>query len=156
MEDNQLIEAALATGDGQLAVATIQSKIAFVRNQQILLDRDLAKLYGVDVSQMNRQVKRNIERFPDDFMFQLTQEEYKVLKCQNGISNKRGGDRRLPYAFTEQGIAMLSGLLRSEIAIAANIVIMRAFVAMRRFLSANAQIFQRLDRIEIQQLEHKQ
>lgn len=156
MEDNQHIEAALATGDGQLAVATIQSKIAFVRNQQILLDRDLAKLYGVDVSQMNRQVKRNIERFPDDFMFQLTQEEYKVLKCQNGISNKRGGDRRLPYAFTEQGIAMLSGLLRSEIAIAANIVIMRAFVAMRRFLSANAQIFQRLDRIEIQQLEHKQ
>lgn len=96
MEDNQHIEAALATGDGQLAVATIQSKIAFVRNQQILLDRDLAKLYGVDVSQMNRQVKRNIERFPDDFMFQLTQEEYKVLKCQNGISNKRGGNRSLP------------------------------------------------------------
>ncbi len=122
----------------------------------MLLDRDLAKLYGVEVSQMNRQVKRNIERFPSDFMFQLTKEEYDSLKCQNGISNQRGGDRRLPYAFTEQGIAMLSGLLRSEVAIQTNIMIMRAFVAMRRFLSANAQIFQRLDRIEIQQLEDKQ
>jgi hypothetical protein len=127
-----------------------------VRDQQVLLDRDLAKLYGVEVSQMNRQVKRNIERFPSDFMFQLTKEEYDSLKCQNGISNQRGGDRRLPYAFTEQGIAMLSGLLRSEVAIQTNIMIMRAFVAMRRFLSANAQIFQRLDRIEIQQLEDKQ
>jgi hypothetical protein len=142
--------------DNNLTVTTIQSKIALVRDQQVLLDRDLAKLYGVEVSQMNRQVKRNIERFPSDFMFQLTKEEYDSLKCQNGISNQRGGDRRLPYAFTEQGIAMLSGLLRSEVAIQTNIMIMRAFVAMRRFLSANAQIFQRLDRIEIQQLEDKQ
>lgn len=141
--------------DNKLTVTTIQSKIALVRNQQVLLDRDLAKLYGVEVSQMNRQVKRNIERFPSDFMFQLTKEEYDSLKCQNGISNQRGGDRRLPYAFTEQGIAMLSGLLRSEVAIQTNIMIMRAFVAMRRFLSANAQIFQRLDRIEVQQLEDK-
>jgi len=142
--------------DNNLTVTTIQSKIALVRDQQVLLDRDLAKLYGVEVSQMNRQVKRNIERFPSDFMFQLTKEEYDSLKCQNGISNQRGGDRRLPYAFTEQGIAMLSGLLRSEVAIQTNIMIMRAFVAMRRFLSANAQIFQRLDRIEIKQLEDKQ
>ena len=142
--------------DNNLTVTTIQSKIPLVRDQQVLLDRDLAKLYGVEVSQMNRQVKRNIERFPSDFMFQLTKEEYDSLKCQNGISNQRGGDRRLPYAFTEQGIAMLSGLLRSEVAIQTNIMIMRAFVAMRRFLSANAQIFQRLDRIEIQQLEDKQ
>ena len=142
--------------DNNLTVTTIQSKIALVLDQQVLLDRDLAKLYGVEVSQMNRQVKRNIERFPSDFMFQLTKEEYDSLKCQNGISNQRGGDRRLPYAFTEQGIAMLSGLLRSEVAIQTNIMIMRAFVAMRRFLSANAQIFQRLDRIEIQQLEDKQ
>ena len=141
--------------DNNLTVTTIQSKIALVRNQQVLLDRDLAKLYGVEVSQMNRQVKRNIERFPSDFMFQLTKEEYVGLKCQNGISNQRGGDRRLPYAFTEQGIAMLSGLLRSEVAIQTNIMIMRAFVAMRRFLSANSQIFQRLDRIEIQQIEDK-
>lgn len=141
--------------DNNLTVTTIQSKIALVRNQQVLLDRDLAKLYGVEVSQMNRQVKRNIERFPSDFMFQLTKEEYVSLKCQNGISNQRGGDRRLPYAFTEQGIAMLSGLLRSEVAIQTNIMIMRAFVAMRRFLSANSQIFQRLDRIEIQQIEDK-
>lgn len=89
-------------------------------------------------------------------MFQLTKDEYDSLKCQNGISNQRGGDRRLPYAFSEQGIAMLSGLLRSEVAIQANILIMRAFVAMRRFLTANAQIFQRLDRIEVKQLEDSQ
>lgn len=137
-------------------ISIIQGKIALIRGQQVLIDRDLAQLYGVDIAQMNRQVKRNIERFPDDFMFQLTKDEYDSLKCQFGISNQRGGDRRLPHAFTEQGIAMLSGLLRSEIAIQANILIMRAFVAMRRFLTANAQIFQRLDRIEVKQLENSQ
>ena len=97
------------------------------------MDRDLAALYDVETSQLNRQVKRNIQRFPEDFMFQLTKEEVKSLKCQNGISNTRGGDRYLPYVFTEQGVSMLSGLLRSETAIQANILIMRAFVAMRRF-----------------------
>ncbi|MBR1882479.1 MAG: ORF6N domain-containing protein [Muribaculaceae bacterium] len=147
---------ALLAADNNVAVASIQGKIALVRGQHVLIDRDLAQLYGVEVSQMNRQVKRNIERFPEDFMFQLSKEEYESLKCQNGISNGRGGDRRLPNAFTEQGIAMLSGLLRSEIAIQTNILIMRAFVAMRRFLSANAQIFQRLDRIEVKQLEDSQ
>ncbi|HAO63537.1 MAG TPA: hypothetical protein DCQ91_06055 [Porphyromonadaceae bacterium] len=142
--------------DNQLAVPTIQSKIALIRDQQVLLDRDLARFYGVEVSQMNRQVKRNIERFPEDFMFQLTKAENEALKCQYGISKQRGGDRRLPYAFTEQGVAMLSGLLRSEVAIAANIMIMRAFVTMRRFLTMNAQIYQRLDRIEGQQLMDNQ
>lgn len=139
-----------------MAVPTIQSKIALIRDQQVLLDRDLARFYGVEVSQMNRQVKRNIERFPEDFMFQLTKAENEALKCQYGISKQRGGDRRLPYAFTEQGVAMLSGLLRSEVAIAANIMIMRAFVTMRRFLTMNAQIYQRLDRIEGQQLMDNQ
>lgn len=120
------------------------------------MDRDLAALYDVETSQLNRQVKRNIQRFPEDFMFQLTKEKVKSLKCQNGISNTRGGDRYLPYVFTEQGVSMLSGLLRSETAIQANILIMRAFVAMRRFLVANAQIFQRLDRLDRKQLENEQ
>ena len=153
MEEKQNIKVGVSpTIDNQLAVPTIQSKIALIRDQQVLLDRDLARFYGVEVSQMNRQVKRNIERFPEDFMFQLTKAENEALKCQYGISKQRGGDRRLPYAFTEQGVAMLSGLLRSEVAIAANIMIMRAFVTMRRFLTMNAQIYQRLDRIEGQKL----
>ena len=157
MEEKQNIKVGVSpTIDNQLAVPTIQSKIALIRDQQVLLDRDLARFYGVEVSQMNRQVKRNIERFPEDFMFQLTKAENDALKCQYGISKQRGGDRRLPYAFTEQGVAMLSGLLRSEVAIAANIMIMRAFVTMRRFLTLNAQIYQRLDRIEGQQLMDNQ
>ena len=157
MEEKQNIKVGVSpTIDNQLAVPTIQSKIALIRDQQALLDRDLARFYGVEVLQMNRQVKRNIERFPEDFMFQLTKAENEALKCQYGISKQRGGDRRLPYAFTEQGVAMLSGLLRSEVAIAANIMIMRAFVTMRRFLTMNAQIYQRLDRIEGQQLMDNQ
>lgn len=157
MEEKQNIKVGVSpTIDNQLAVPTIQSKIALIRDQQVLLDRDLARFYGVEVSQMNRQVKRNIERFPEDFMFQLTKAENEALKCQYGISKQRGGDRRLPYAFTEQGVAMLSGLLRSEVAIAANMMIMRAFVTMRRFLTMNAQIYQRLDRIEGQQLMDNQ
>lgn len=137
-----------------LSQSTIETLITSIRGVQVILDRDLAALYQEEVSQMNRQVKRNINRFPADFMFQLTKEEYDSLKCQNGISNLRGGDRRaLPYAFTEQGVSMLSGLLRSDKAIEINILIMRAFVSMRRFLVANAQVFQRLDRIEYKQLE---
>ena len=118
----------------------------------MILDRDLARLYHVDTSQLNRQVKRNIERFPEDFMFQLTKEEISDLKCQNGTSSWGGDRRALPHAFTEQGISMLSGLLRSEVAINANIAIMRAFVAMRRFLSANAGMFQRIERLEQHQM----
>lgn len=131
-------------------VALIQSKIYTCREQQVILDRDLAKLYSVEVSQMNRQVKRNIERFPDDFMFQLTKEEWNDLKCHFGISSlsAHGGDRAIPYAFTEQGVAMLSGLLRSTIAIETNILIMRAFVSMRRFVTANAGLFQRVETLE--------
>ena len=131
----------------------IEQRIFVVRNQQVIMDRDLAALYEVETSQLNRQVKRNIQRFPEDFMFQLTKEEVESLKCQNGISKSRGGDRYLPYVFTEQGVSMLSGLLRSETAMQVNILIMRAFVAMRRFLVANAQIFQRLDRLNRKQLK---
>ena len=135
----------------------IENLIITVRGEQVLIDRDLATIYQVEVKQMNRQVKRNIERFPEDFMFRLTKEEYYSLKCHFGTSNTRGGDHRaLPYAFTQQGIGMLSGLLRSHIAIDKNIRIMRAFVNMRRYLLANSNILQRLDRVEIKQLETKQ
>lgn len=130
---------------------TIQSRIYNIRGMQVMIDRDLAEMYGVETAQLNRQVKRNIERFPDDFMFQLTKDEFEILKCQNGISSWGGDRRALPHAFTEQGLAMLSGILRSETAIRANIVIMRAFVAMRRFLSANAGLYQRIENIEARQ-----
>lgn len=135
----------------------IQSRIFTIRGVQVMLDRDLAKLYEIEPSQMNRQVKRNLNRFPSDFMFQLTKEEWNGLKCQNGISNSRGGDRRnLPYAFTEQGVSMLSGILRSQIAIQMNINIMRAFVAMRRFIASNAGMFQRIESLERHQIETDQ
>ena len=142
---------------GTPSVNDIEKLILTIRGVQVLIDRDLAFLYQVEVKQMNRQVKRNIERFPEDFMFQLTKEEYNGLKCHFGTSNERGGDRRaLPYAFTQQGIGMLSGLLRSQVAIDTNIKIMRAFVGMQRYIAASLEIFQRLDRVELQQLENKQ
>ena len=122
-----------------------------IRGVQVMLDRDLAALYGVETGALNRQVKRNEERFPGDFMFRLSAEEWVNLKCQNGISSW-GGDRQLPYAFTENGIAMLSSVLRSSIAIGVNIRIMRAFSAMRRFMLANAQVFQRMEAVEKRQL----
>jgi hypothetical protein len=131
----------------------IEKQIILLRGKQVILDRDLARLYEVEVSQMNRQVKRNMERFPDDFMFQITKEELNGLKCQNGISNSRGGDRSLPYAFTEQGVSMLAGLLRSSIAINANIAIIRAFTAMRKLITYNSDYFSRMERIEARQLE---
>lgn len=130
----------------------IENLIYVVRNRQVMFDRDLAKLYQVETGQLNRQVKRNIERFPSDFMFQLTKEEMAILKCQNGIASW-GGDRHFPYAFTENGVAMLSGILRSETAVDVNIRIMRAFTAMRHFLANNVQLFQRLSNIEYHQIE---
>lgn len=137
-------------------VQDIEKLIVTLRGKQVLLDRDLAYLYQVEVKQMNRQVKRNIERFPEDFLFQLTKEEYDSLKCQIGTSNERGGDRRaLPYAFTQQGIGMLSGLLRSQVAINTNIKIMRAFVGMQSYITASMGILQRLDRMELQQFDNK-
>ncbi|MFH1440752.1 MAG: ORF6N domain-containing protein [Candidatus Omnitrophota bacterium] len=109
----------------------IAAKILIIRGKRVILDRDLAKLYEVDTSQLTRQVKRNIDRFPEDFMFQLTKEEVKNLMCQFGISSW-GGTRKLPYAFTEQGIAMLSGVLYSKRAIQVNIQIMRAFIQLKK------------------------
>ena len=129
----------------------IQALIKPIRGVQVILDRDVARLYGVATGALNRQVKRNEERFPEDFMFRLSAEEWDNLKCQIGISSW-GGDRQLPYAFTENGIAMLSSVLRSPTAIEANIRIMRAFSAMRRFLLANAQMFQRIEAVEKRQI----
>ncbi len=133
----------------------IQSMIKTVRGQQVMLDRDLATLYGVENRVLNQAVKRNVERFPEDFMFQLNKAEDDDLKSQN-VTSSWGGRRKLAYAFTEQGIAMLSSVLRSPMAIDVNIRIMRAFVAMRRFIISNAQLFQRLETIEYHQLEMKQ
>lgn len=130
----------------------IEDCIHTLRGVQIMLDKDLAQLYGVETKQLNRQVKRNIERFPRDFMFQLTAEEFRNMRCHFGTSSW-GGTRTMPYAFTENGIAMLSGVLRSPAAIRTNIRIMRAFTTMRRFLAANNQIFQRLETVEYKQLE---
>ena len=117
-----------------------------------MLDYDLAELYGVETKQLKRQVKRNMRRFPSDFMIEISERDMKSLRCQFGTSN-RGGDRYGAYAFTEQGIAMLSSILRSERAIDVNIRIMRAFVAMRRFVSDHAGLVQRVGAIELKQLE---
>ena len=136
-------------------IIDIKPMIRVIRGQQVMIDRDLALLYGVETRVLNQAVKRNSERFPDDFMFQLSKEDVEILKSQN-VTSSWGGDRRLPYAFSEQGIAMLSSVLKSQTAVDVNIRIMRAFVSMRRFIATNAQLFQRLETIEYHQLEMKQ
>jgi len=127
----------------------IEKAIYLIRGEKVMLDRDLASLYGVETGALNRAVKRNLQRFPPDFMFQLTTEESDFLRCQIGISKKgRGGRRFLPYVFTEQGVAMLSSVLNSERAILVNIEIMRAFVKLRQMLASNAELSRRLDELE--------
>ena len=122
----------------------IEDRIFTIRGKQVMLDRDLAQLYQVETKQLNRAVKRNIERFPPDFMFQMTAEE--CSRCQIGTLNIKQGQniKYMPYAFTEYGIAMLSGVLRSESAISANIRIMRAFAEMRKDISAAHYVFKQL------------
>ena len=118
---------------------TIENRIFTIRGLKVMLDSDLAMLYEVETKYLNRIVKRNLKRFPEDFMFQLTPDEFKILRCQFVTSNKsQGGRQYLPYVFTEQGIAMLSGLLNSDVAIFANIQIMRAFVALRQYAIAQS------------------
>ena len=142
----------LVTNRDQLVVMdNIESLIIVIRGQQVMLDKDLATLYGVETRVLNQTVKRNIERFPDDFRFELSREE--CLRSQIVISNGRGGNRYSTYAFTEQGVAMLSSVLRSKTAIEVNIQIMRAFVSMRHFMVNNASVFSRLETIEYHQLE---
>ena len=133
----------LVTNCDQLVVVdNIESLIKVIRGQQVMLDKDLTTLYGVATRVLNQTVKRNIERFPDDFRFELSREE--CLRSQIVISNGRGGNRYSTYAFTEQGVAMLSSVLRSQTAIEVNIQIMRAFVSMRHFMVNNASVFSRL------------
>jgi hypothetical protein len=131
----------------------IRALVYVIRGQQVMLDSDLARLYQVETKAFNQAVKRNLARFPDNFRFQLTQEENDSLRSQNVTSNGRGGRRYLPYAFSEQGIAMLSGVLRSDVAVQVSIRIMNTFVEMRRFISNNAMLFDKISHMELKQLE---
>ena len=131
----------------------IKRLIYTVRGRQVMLDSDVAMLYEYTTKNINKAVKRNIERFPDDFCFQLTEDEFKYLRFQIGTSNKnvkvdRGGRRYLPYVFTEQGIAMLAGVLKNEIAVSVSINIIKSFIEMRKLLSSNIDIFERVTNIE--------
>ena len=133
----------------------IQNRIYTLRDVQVMLDKDLAIFYGVKPIRLREQVKRNIKRFPSDFMFQLTEEEVDFMVSQNAIPSRQYLGGSLPFVFTEQGVATISSVLTSERAIEVNIQIMRAFVAMRRFIASNAKIFQRLDTVERKQIEYK-
>ena len=120
----------------------------FVRGEKVFLDADLAMLYGVETSALNRAVKRNPDRFPADFMFQLDAQEWENLRCQIGISSSHGGRRATPYAFTEQGVAMLSSVLTATQAVQVNIAIMRTFVQLRRLMDNNRDLARRIDSLE--------
>ena len=133
----------------------IKSMIYVVRGQQVMLDSDISMLYQVDTKAFNQTVNRNIDRFPESFRFQLTKEEYDSLKSQFVTSKSRGGRRYRPYVFTEQGIAMLAGILRSEIAIQVSIRIMNSFVEMRRFIANNALLFEKVCDLEFRQREYQ-
>jgi hypothetical protein len=137
------------TGAGNIAIPIerITRAILLIRGQKVILDTNLAELYEVETKALNRAVKRNIDRFPADFMFELTNEEAERLRCQFGTS-KRGGRRYRPYAFTEQGVAMLSGVLHSRRAVRVNIEIMRAFVQLRQMLSSHADLARKLEALE--------
>ena len=142
--------------DNHELAGNIEPLIKVIRGQQVMLDKDLAILYGVEAKVLNQAVKRNVERFPNDFRFQLTKEE--CLRSQIVTLNEKQGQhlKYMPYAFTEQGVAMLSSVLRSQTAIEVNIQIMRAFVSMRHFMVNNASVFSRLETIEYHQLEMQQ
>ncbi|AZA90097.1 MULTISPECIES: ORF6N domain-containing protein [Bacteroidota] len=140
-----------------ISTKEIRNLIYSIRGKQVMLDSDLASLYQVETKNLNKAVKRNIERFPVSFCFQLTEEEVENLRFQIGTSSlSYGGRRYLPYVFTEQGVAMASAILRSDIAVKVSVEIMEAFVEMRRMLISNASLFHRLDKIELKQLEADQ
>ena len=144
MSENELIQ-----------IEEIRNRIYTIRGVQVMLDKDLATFYEVKPIRLREQVKRNLKRFPPDFMFQLTEEEVDCMVSQNAIPSKQHLGGSLPFVFTEQGVATISSVLTSDRAIDVNIDIMRAFVMMRRFLLANAQVFQRLDTVEKRQIEHR-
>lgn len=136
----------------------IKNLIYTIRGNQVMLDSDVARLYHYETKNINKAVKRNIERFPKDFCFQLTEEEFQTLRFQFGTSKQneefRGGRRYLPYVFTEQGIAMLAGVLKNDIAVKVSINIIKSFIEMRKFISSNGQLFDRLTNVEYKLLEH--
>lgn len=135
----------------------IKSLIYTIRGKQVMLDSDVARLYKYETKNINKAMKRNVERFPEDFCFQLTENEMRALRFQNGtLKNQAGRGQHVKYSsfvYTEQGIAMLSGLLKNEIAVQVSINIMRAFIEMRKFLLSNGQIFERLTNVELKLLE---
>lgn len=131
-----------------VSAARVERMVLRLRGQNVLLDSDLAELYGVATGALIRAVKRNVERFPVDFMFQLSKPEFADLRSQAGISSSWGGRRYPPYAFTEQGVAMLSSVLRSQRAVLVNVEIMRAFVRLRQMLESNADLARKLDALE--------
>lgn len=152
MNDNNTNIPVLPREDSLPGESAIKNLIYVIRDRQVMLDSDLARLYGVETKALNQAVKRNAERFPEDFMFQLTKEE--CLRSQIVTLNEGRGKhlKYYPHVFTENGVAMLSGILRSKVAIEVNIRIMRTFTAMRGFLQSNAQIFKRLETLEHNQL----
>jgi hypothetical protein len=129
-------------------IETIERRILLIRGQRVLLDMDLAELYGVDTRTLKRAVRRNRNRFPPDFMFELTPEEYRVLRCQFGTLKRGAHAKYLPFAFTEQGVAMLSGILSSPRAVMVNVAIMRAFVRLREIIASNRELAERLNELE--------
>jgi hypothetical protein len=131
------------------ALELIEQRIFLIRGQKVMLDSDLAALYGVTTFNFNKAVKRNSARFPEDFMFQISKEEFDLLRFQIGMSNPgRGGRRYLPYVFTEHGVAMLSSVLRSERAVQVNIAIMRAFIRLRSILAAHKELARKIESLE--------
>ena len=144
--------------ENEISNLQIEKKIFVVRGAQVMIDRDIAELYGVETKVLNQAVKRNIERFPEEFMFQLTREEIDSVKSQivtsrNLFAGQEGGTRKLPFAFTEQGCAMLSAVLKSGTAVQVSIQIMKAFVSMRHFVQSNSQIFAELKSMREHQIE---
>ena len=142
--------------DAMVPMAVVKSRIYLLRGQKVLLDSDLAELYGVETKRLNEQVRRNLSRFPDDFMFQLSDQEVAGLRSQIAtLKTGRGAHRKYtPYAFTEQGIAMLSSVLKSERAVQVNIAIMQAFVQMRELALSNRELARKLDALERKHAEH--
>ena len=146
--DHRNVELCMTSRQLPIPVERIEKAILLVRGQKVMLDRDLAELYGVTTGNLNKAVRRNLERFPQDFMFQLRQEEYESLRFQFGILERGRHSKYLPYAFTEQGVAMLSSVLRSKRAVHVNIEIMRAFVRLRQILTAHKDLERKLEDME--------
>ena len=138
-----------------IPIEQIEKKIFILRGMKIMVDSDLSILYGVQVGALVRAVKRNSDRFPLDFCFQLTKEEFAAMKCQFGISDKgRGGRRFMPYAFSQEGVAMLSSVLRSQRAAIINVTIMRAFVKLREMMSTHKDLAKKLEELEVKLRKH--